>query len=191
MAAVCRAIPVVSAMDNAVNPLPYRANVGIALFNKAGKVWVGRRAGMPETLPERDDMSFAWQMPQGGIDDGEDPLPAARRELFEETSVRSAELLAEAPDWLTYELAPDIIKKGWRRKYRGQRQKWFAFLFTGDESEIDVLAPGGGAFEAEFSDWRWVDLQQVPDLIVPFKRPVYEQVADMFSGIADNLKLDQ
>lgn len=177
-------------MTNSNTSLPYRQNVGIALFNKSGMVWVGRRAGMPETLPEEDDMSFAWQMPQGGIDEGEDPLPAAKRELFEETGVNSIELLGEAKDWFTYELAPDIIKKGWRSKYRGQRQKWFAFLLTGDESEIDVLTPGGGAFEAEFSDWRWVELQQTPDLIVPFKRDVYLQVADAFSDIADNLKLD-
>lgn len=177
-------------MSNSDTTLPYRANVGIALFNKQGEVWVGRRAGMPETLPEKDDMSFAWQMPQGGIDDGEDPLPAAKRELFEETGVRSVELLAESADWFTYELAPNIIKKGWRSKYRGQRQKWFAFLFTGDESEIDVLTPGGGAFEAEFSTWRWVDLEQTPELIVPFKRDVYLQVVGAFSDIADQLKLD-
>ncbi|MEP0519483.1 MAG: RNA pyrophosphohydrolase [Hyphomicrobiales bacterium] len=170
--------------------LPYRANVGIALFNRLGQVWVGRRAGMPETLPEEDDMSFAWQMPQGGIDEGEDPLPAAKRELFEETNVTSIELLAEAVDWFTYELAPDIIKKGWRSKYRGQRQKWFAFLFTGDEGEINVLTPGGGKFDAEFSQWRWVDLKETPDMIVPFKREVYEQVVGEFSDTADNLKLD-
>lgn len=173
-----------------MSELPYRANVGIALFNRFGMVWVGRRAGMPETLPEEDDMSFAWQMPQGGIDEGEDPLPAAKRELFEETNVSSIELLAEATDWFTYELAPDIIKKGWRSKYRGQRQKWFAFLFTGDDSEINVQTPGGGKFDAEFSEWRWADLKETPDLIVPFKREVYEQVVGEFSDVADNLKLD-
>lgn len=173
-----------------MNDLPYRANVGITLFNQLGQVWIGRRAGMPETLPEEDDLSFAWQMPQGGIDEGEEPLPAAERELFEETNVSSIELLAEATDWFTYELAPEIIKKGWRSKYRGQRQKWFAFLLTGDESEINVQTPGGGKFEAEFSEWRWVDLKETPDLIVPFKREVYEQVVGEFSDIADNLKLD-
>lgn len=173
-----------------MNDLPYRANVGITLFNQLGQVWIGRRAGMPETLPEEDDLSFAWQMPQGGIDEGEEPLPAAERELFEETNVSSIELLAEATDWFTYELAPEIIKKGWRAKYRGQRQKWFAFLLTGDESEINVQTPGGGKFEAEFSEWRWVDLKETPDLIVPFKREVYEQVVGEFSDIADNLKLD-
>lgn len=176
--------------DTDTKDLPYRANVGITLFNRLGQVWVGRRAGMPETLPEEDDMSFAWQMPQGGIDEGEDPLPAAKRELFEETNVSSVELLAEAGDWFTYELAPDIIKKGWRSKYRGQRQKWFAFLFTGDEGEINVMTPGGGKFDAEFSEWRWVDLKETPDLIVPFKREVYEQVVGEFSDVADNLKLD-
>lgn len=176
--------------ETVINDLPYRANVGIALFNRSGKVWIGRRAGMPETLPEEDDMSLAWQMPQGGIDDGEDPLPAAARELFEETNVSSIELLAEASDWFTYELAPDIIKKGWRTKYRGQRQKWFAFLFTGEDSEINVLTPGGGKFDAEFSEWRWADLSETPALIVPFKREVYEQVVGEFSDIADNLKLD-
>lgn len=173
-----------------MNDLPYRANVGITLFNQLGQVWIGRRAGMPETLPEEDDLSFAWQMPQGGIDEGEEPLPAAERELFEETNVSSIELLAEATNWFTYELAPEIIKKGWRSKYRGQRQKWFAFLLTGDESEINVQTPSGGKFEAEFSEWRWVDLKETPDLIVPFKREVYEQVVGEFSDIADNLKLD-
>lgn len=173
-----------------MSDLPYRANVGIALFNRLGQVWIGRRAGMPETLPEEDDLSFAWQMPQGGIDDGEDPLPAAERELFEETNVSSIELLAEANDWFTYELKPDIIKKGWRTKYRGQRQKWFAFLFTGDDNEINVLTPGGGKFDAEFSEWRWADLRETPGLIVPFKREVYEQVVGEFCDIADNLKLD-
>lgn len=168
--------------------LPYRPCVGIALFNDQGQVWTGRRAGLSETQRSAEDAVFAWQMPQGGIDKGEEPLQAALRELYEETSIRSVELLAEARAWFSYDLDPAIIRKGWRGKYRGQTQKWFAFRFTGDDSEVEVLKPANGAHPAEFSDWQWRDLAETPDLIVPFKRGVYEQVVTEFAPIAAQLR---
>ena len=162
---------------------PYRLNVGIALFNRKGKVWAGKRAGTPETRPDETDSTHLWQMPQGGIDANEDPLLAAKRELYEETNVSSIEYLAETDNWFTYELPREIIQKKWISKYRGQKQKWFAFLLTGNDSEIDVLTPAGGAHEAEFSEWRWEDLNNMPELIVPFKKHVYEQVATEFAPL--------
>jgi putative (di)nucleoside polyphosphate hydrolase len=156
----------------------YRRCVGVALFNAAGLVFIGRRAG----LPDGPDV-HAWQMPQGGLDAGEDPLVAARRELAEETGVTSATLLTEAPVWLAYDLPPEARKASWGGRWRGQTQKWFAFRFTGDEREINVLAPPGG-HKAEFSDWRWERLAATPALIVPFKRGVYENVAKLFAGFA-------
>src|SRR5487761_2026711 len=125
--------------------LPYRDCAGVALFNAEGKVFIGRRKTGDD--PERGPESGApWQMPQGGIDDGESPLEAARRELFEETSVTSFELVAEAPEWILYDLPDELLGKALRGRYRGQRQRWFAFRFTGTPQEIDVLAPGGGKF---------------------------------------------
>jgi putative (di)nucleoside polyphosphate hydrolase len=164
--------------------LPYRDCVGTAVFNARGEVLIGRRrsVGDPEHSAE---LGAPWQMPQGGIDKGEAPLETAFRELFEETSIRSVQLLAEAPDWVYYDLPPGVTIKG---KYRGQRQRWFAFAFTGDESEIDVRAPGGGAFPAEFDQWRWEDLTLLPELIVPFKREAYRQVVAAFAGIPDRLR---
>ncbi|HSI39347.1 MAG TPA: RNA pyrophosphohydrolase [Xanthobacteraceae bacterium] len=158
--------------------LPYRPCVGVVLVNRDGLVFLGRRTGGRSDSPA--DAPYAWQMPQGGIDDGEVPLDAALRELYEETNVRSARLIAEAADWLSYDLPSDVIGQRWRGRYRGQTQKWFALRFTGDDSEIDVARPGGGAHKPEFSDWRWERLDRTPDLIVPFKRPVYERVVAEF-----------
>lgn len=158
--------------------LPYRRCVGIALFNPQGLVFIGKRKGGPE----HTDATHSWQMPQGGIDKGEDPLTAARRELWEETGVTSAELLGEAADWLSYDLPASIIGEAWRGKYRGQTQRWFAFRFTGNASEINIDAPGG--HKPEFTQWRWEHLAATPDLIVPFKRPVYEGVVAAFAHLA-------
>jgi putative (di)nucleoside polyphosphate hydrolase len=161
--------------------LPYRPCVGVALFNRAGRVFVGRRKG---PAPEHVDATHAWQMPQGGIDEGEEPLTAAIRELYEETNVRSARLIAEAPEWFAYDLPPDIAGQAWKGRYRGQTQKWFAFRFEGEDSEIDVASPGGGRHKPEFDAWRWEALEATPALIIPFKRPVYDRVAEAFRPFA-------
>ena len=163
--------------------LPYRPCVGVTLFHRDGRVFIGRRKR--EAGPEHVDGDRAWQMPQGGIDDGEEPLAAALRELHEETNVPAdaVTLLGETRDWLAYDLPPAVMKQAWKGRYRGQRQKWFAFGLTGDESAIDVDAPGGGHHKPEFEAWRWERLEALPDLIIPFKRPVYEGVVAAFSGL--------
>jgi putative (di)nucleoside polyphosphate hydrolase len=160
--------------------LPYRPCVGVMLVGGDGAVFVGRRSTGPETAPHSHD----WQMPQGGIDAGEEPYDAALRELYEETNVRSVSLLAEAPEWYSYDIPEEIAGKGWTRKYRGQTQKWFAFRFTGREDEIDVAHPGGGAHKPEFEAWRWEAMEKLPALIVPFKRRVYEKVVAAFRHLA-------
>lgn len=158
----------------------YRPCVGIALFNAKNSVFFGRRRGGPEHVAD----GFEWQMPQGGIDAGEAPIEAAIRELNEETNITSVTLLAEMPGWLTYDLPAEIARTAWKGRYRGQAQKWFAFRFAGENSEIDISAPGGGAHKAEFVDWRWERLERMPDLVIPFKRPVYEAVAAAFARFA-------
>jgi len=156
--------------------LPYRPCAGITVFNRAGLVFVGRRAGGPE----HTDATHVWQMPQGGIDDGEDAYQAALRELYEETNIRSVEKLGEIADWLTYDLPPDIAGEAWNGRYRGQKQKWFALRFIGEEREINITAPAGGHHAPEFIDWRWVKLSDLPELVVPFKRATYERVVAAF-----------
>jgi putative (di)nucleoside polyphosphate hydrolase len=159
----------------------YRPCVGIALFNRDGEVFVGRRrAGAGEGR-----LRHAWQMPQGGIDAGEAPQETALRELYEETNVRSAVLLDEIDDWLTYDIPTPLAGVAWKGRYVGQRQKWFAFRFVGDDGEIDVARPGGGKHKPEFGAWRWERLARVPELIVPFKRAVYRKVAEAFSRFAE------
>ena len=162
--------------------LPYRPCVGIALFNREGLVFVGRRK--VEAGPEHVDDGHAWQMPQGGIDPGEDPYRAALRELHEETNVRSVERLGEAPDWYSYDLPGPVAGRAWRGRYRGQTQRWFAFRFTGPESEIDILRPADGRHKPEFDAWRWERLERLPELIIPFKRGVYENVVAAFAPFA-------
>ena len=167
--------------------MPYRDCVGIALFNPEGKVFIGRRKrrGDPEKSVEH---GAPWQMPQGGIDKGEVPLDTAFRELFEETSVKSAELIAEAPGWIYYDLPDEDLGIALKGKYRGQRQRWYAFRFTGTDREINVREPGGGAHPAEFEDWRWEDLETLPDLIVPFKRQAYLEIVEAFREIPFKLR---
>ena len=160
--------------------LPYRPCVGVALFNRDGRVWVGKRA---DANAKGEGKGHWWQMPQGGIDEGEDAAEAAFRELYEETSVRKAELIRAAPRWVKYDLPEELARKSWGGKYRGQKQKWFALRFTGRDSEIDVLRPGGGKHKQEFSDWRWESLERLPELIVPFKRKAYEAVVKAFRDI--------
>ncbi|MEZ5871328.1 MAG: RNA pyrophosphohydrolase [Nitratireductor sp.] len=166
-----------------MNPadLPYRRCVGIMVLNRAGLVWAGRRI-----VIKNDEMEGAvqlWQMPQGGIDKGEEPEPAARRELWEETGMRSVSLLAEAPDWINYDLPPNLVGRALKGRYRGQTQKWFAYRFEGDENEIAINPPPGG-HTAEFDQWDWKPMQELPELIVPFKRGVYEQVVSCFSHLS-------
>ncbi len=150
------------------------------LVNPQGLVFVGRRKNKRQ--PEHVAPGHEWQMPQGGIDPGEEPYAAALRELREETNVRSVELMAEAPDWYSYDLPNNVARKSWRGGYRGQTQKWFALRFTGEESEIDIHDPGPG-HKPEFDAWRWEEAARLPDLIIPFKREVYEQVVAAFAPL--------
>lgn len=158
-------------------PLPYRLCAGVMLLNRAGLVFIGRRLGGPE----HTDATHSWQMPQGGLDPNEDPYEGALRELYEETSVRSVTKLAESKDWYAYDLPTEVGKSAWRGRYRGQKQKWFALRFTGDDKEIDVRMPGGGKHKPEFLEWRWEPMENLPGLIIPFKRQVYLQVVHEFS----------
>ncbi|PIE09654.1 MAG: RNA pyrophosphohydrolase [Rhodobacterales bacterium] len=149
--------------------LPYRRNVGVMLARPDGRVWVG----------ERIDTPGAWQMPQGGIDKGEEARIAALRELEEETGVSPAmvALEAESDGWLRYDLPHDLVPKLWKGRYRGQEQKWFLLRFNGADADVVIAQK-----HPEFSAWQWVLPEQMLDLIVPFKRPVYEAVIAEFSG---------
>jgi len=160
--------------------LPYRPCAGMMVLNRAGRVFIGRRIDGPE----HTDEAYAWQMPQGGLDEGEDPYPAALRELYEETNIRSVEKLGEIAEWLTYDIPRELVGQAWKGRYRGQKQKWYAFRFVGEDSEIDIADPAG-AHAPEFIEWRWEPMQNLPALIVPFKRAVYERVVKEFSRFAD------
>jgi putative (di)nucleoside polyphosphate hydrolase len=175
----------VTQQDSRALELPYRPCVGIMLINRDGLVFLGRRRS--EAGPEHVADGYAWQMPQGGVDPGEDPRAAALRELYEETNVRSASLLAEAPEWYSYDLPAMVAGRAWKGRYRGQTQKWFAFRFTGPDEEIDIRRPGGGRHRPEFEAWRWESMSRLTGLIIPFKRPVYEKVVAAFAhlGAAD------
>jgi putative (di)nucleoside polyphosphate hydrolase len=147
-----------------MSDLPYRPCAGVMLVNRAGKVFVGQRL---------DSTMEAWQMPQGGIDKGEDAETAARRELGEETGIapEHVELVAAAPGEFVYDLPDDLIGKIWGGKYRGQTQRWFLFRFTGEDTDVNIATP-----HPEFSQWRWIDPAELPDVIVPFKRQLYRDV---------------
>lgn len=154
-----------------MSDLPYRPCVGVALFNDRGEVFVGRRI---------DTDVEAWQMPQGGIDAGEDPQTALFRELEEEIGTAKAEIIDEIRDWLTYDLPPELMGKVWGGRYRGQIQKWFALRFLGSDDDINLQTA-----HPEFSTWRWMTLERLPQVIVPFKREIYAEVARRFAPIAE------
>ncbi len=149
--------------------LPYRPCAGVMLMNRDGRVFVGQRL---------DSTLEAWQMPQGGIDPGEAAIDAAVRELREETGVMAdkVRLIAEAPDELFYDLPDDMVGKIWKGKWRGQRQRWFLFAFDGTDADIDIATP-----EPEFRAWRWSDPADLPTMIVPFKKSLYEAVLAAFA----------
>lgn len=151
--------------------LPYRLGVGGVVFNAKGEVWIGCRVAKPG---QRID-NF-WQMPQGGIDDDEDPAVAVIREIEEETGTDKVEILDQTGAWLDYDLPDHLVGVAWGGKFRGQRQKWFALRFTGSDSDFDLTRHA----RPEFSDWRWIALDQLPELIVPFKRDLYNQVVAAF-----------
>lgn len=147
----------------------YRSGVGIMLLNARSEVFVGRRIGGSKK---------AWQMPQGGINEGEEPLAAARRELREEIGTDNVDLLAESPGWLRYDLPDDLIGTAWNGRWRGQQQKWFAMRFRGTDAEINIATE-----HPEFSAWRWVLAGQLPDLIISFKRQIYLNLLHQFRDV--------
>ncbi|HAC57859.1 MAG TPA: RNA pyrophosphohydrolase [Rhodobiaceae bacterium] len=155
--------------------LPYRPCVGIMLINRDGLVWAGNR------IQEVDTGSpLTWQMPQGGIDDGEDARTAAFREMKEEIGTDKARIIGETKDWLTYDLPAHLVGIALKGKYRGQKQKWFAMRFTGQDSDIDIAADD----HQEFSEWAWVPVGELVGLIVPFKRGVYEELVRELGPLA-------
>jgi putative (di)nucleoside polyphosphate hydrolase len=158
------------------HPLPYRSNVGAALFDRSGRVLVARRADHPGPRGPND----GWQLPQGGIDDDEDPRTAVLRELREEVGTDRADIIGEHPDWLTYDFPDDLVGRALGGKYRGQRQKWFALRFQGEDADIRLdLDP-----HPEFDAWRWTQLSEIPSLAVGFKKPIYDVLAASFARFA-------
>ena len=162
-----------------IESLTYRPCAGMMVINRAGLVFIGRRTSGPEHI----DMKNDWQMPQGGIDEGEDTYQAALRELYEETNIKSVDKLGEIAGWLHYDIPRELASQAWSGKYRGQKQKWYALRFTGKEDEIDPLTPRNGQ-PAEFDAWRWERLDRVADIVVPFRRDVYRAVAEQFAPFA-------
>ncbi len=156
------------------NDLPYRPCAGIMLMNANNHIFVGKRIDMP---------SDYWQMPQGGIDEGESPLEAATRELLEEIGTDKAELVKELDQWVTYDLPEELIGKVWKGRYRGQKQRWFLFRFTGSDKDIDIETE-----HPEFSTWKWASIDSLVDNIVPFKKVIYQEIVDGFSEIVIDSK---
>lgn len=150
----------------------YRENVGVVIFNRRGQVWLGRRV--------HTQGHHSWQFPQGGVDPGEDLEAAARRELYEETGIRSIRLLDRIEDWISYDFPPGFTGSKAAKGYRGQKQAWFAFLFEGRDSEVDLTAVP----PQEFEEWRWADIAETPELVVEFKRDAYLKVIAAFSHLA-------
>ncbi|MCI0753907.1 RNA pyrophosphohydrolase [Teichococcus vastitatis] len=154
-----------------MSQLPYRRNVGAALFNAEGRVLIARRADVAQD---------AWQLPQGGLDESEDPRIAVLRELREEIGTDHASIIGEVAEWLNYDLPPELLGKALRGRYRGQTQKWFALRFLGEDSEIRLdLDP-----HPEFNAWRWAELAELPRIVVAFRRPVYQRLAKEFARFA-------
>ncbi len=162
--------------------LGYRPCVGVMVLNQAGLVWVGRR--IDQNAGELQGKGDWWQMPQGGIDDGEPPLEAAFRELYEETGIKRerVEFLKEASRPLTYDLPQSLIGRIWGGQYRGQTQQWYALRFLGEDAQIDIGARDG--LKAEFDAWRWVAIDDLMELVIPFKQHVYRAVIDEFREFA-------
>jgi putative (di)nucleoside polyphosphate hydrolase len=160
--------------------LPYRPNVGIALFNASGLVFAGMALNEG---PEQVAAGFEWQMPQGGIDPDEDLDVAARRELFEETGISDIAFLAATEEWWSYDFPPYDGRPHSLSAFRGQTQRWVAFRYTGDERSINVTEPASG-LRPEFSAWAWMPLAELPDLVMPHKRPTYRKVAAAFARFA-------
>jgi putative (di)nucleoside polyphosphate hydrolase len=156
--------------------LPYRLNVGAVLFNRHGQILVARRAN----LPNAEGAAGGWQLPQGGIDENENPAEAIFRELTEEIGTANAEIIGEHPDWLYYDLPPELLGVSFKGRYRGQKQKWFALRFLGEDADIRLDADP----HPEFDAWRWGDLAELPGLAVPFKRTIYETLARDFAAYA-------
>jgi putative (di)nucleoside polyphosphate hydrolase len=164
-----RANPVTMQHDQAQNSGDYRPGVGIVLLNQRGEVFIGRRI---------DVQNDAWQMPQGGIDDGETPRQAAVRELKEEIGTDNADIIAESRDWLFYDVPEELAQKAWAGRWKGQRQKWFVMLFKGADSDIDLATK-----HPEFNAWRWIPTRELTELAVAFKRRLYLNVIGEFATI--------
>ncbi|RCL03403.1 MAG: RNA pyrophosphohydrolase [Candidatus Tokpelaia sp. JSC161] len=166
--------------------LPYRLCVGIALFNHEGKVWAGKRI-FKEKNNKNFEKSKLWQLPQGGLNKGEKPHEAAYRELWEETGIRSVEFIQEAKEWISYDFPSQLIGIALNGKYRGQKQKWFALRFTGtnDEISIDINRKG---IVSEFDDWMWMNFQDIPDRVIPFKKDTYKQLVAHFLPILSSFR---
>ena len=147
-----------------LNELPLRLGVGIVLLNQKNEIFVGKRIDNPKN---------SWQMPQGGVDQNEDFLQAAKRELEEETGIRSVKLIKELDEWLTYDLPKNLLGKIWGGKYRGQKQKWFIMKFLGDDKEINIETK-----DPEFIDWKWIKVNDLPKVAVDFKVDIYNKIRD-------------
>ena len=162
-------------MHSEQEALPYRQCAGIVLFNYTGMVLVGKRI---------DQITEAWQMPQGGIDENEEPLEAALRELEEEINTANVEILAESKNWYKYDLPSNLREKLWKGKYRGQKQKWFAMKYLGEDNQIQPQS----VEKPEFSDWKWIDIEDLPRVAISFKQDIYHSISIEFYEISKSLK---
>ena len=159
-------------MEEKFKSLPLRIGVGVILLNKSNKVFVAKRIDNPKDF---------WQMPQGGVDDGEDYLTAALRELYEETSIKEVELIKEIDETLTYELPENLLGIIWKGKYRGQKQRWFLMRYLGNEKEINLKTKN-----PEFLEWKWIEIDMITEVVVDFKLNVYRQLKQKINQILIN-----